>query len=78
MEPTRLTTALDRTVPRRQANPAQRLPVYDEAQRLLTEDEAPIISMFVTTKSMLVKPYVHGFHLNAMELLYLKKIKLVK
>ncbi len=56
----------------------KRKELYDEAQRLLVEEDVPIISFFVTAKNMLVKPYVKGFQLNAMEILYLKKIDLKK
>ncbi len=59
-------------------DPVRRKNIYDEAQRLLTEEDVAIISLFVTTKSMLVKPHVKGFKLNAMELLTLKKIDLEK
>ncbi|MCA9484402.1 MAG: peptide ABC transporter substrate-binding protein [Nitrospina sp.] len=61
-----------------EADPQKRQGLYDQAQRLLTEEDVPIISMFVTTKSMLVAPRVRGFHLNAMELMYLKKVELVE
>jgi oligopeptide transport system substrate-binding protein len=57
-------------------DPEKRRKLYDRAQRILTETDVPIISLFVTTKNMLVKPRVHGFKLNAMELLYLNRVKL--
>lgn len=57
-------------------DPARRQAIYDAAQRLLTETGVPIISLFITTQSLLVKPYLQGFQLNAMELLYLKRIRL--
>ena len=57
-------------------DPETRRRLYDRAQRLLTEIDAPIISLFIATTSMLVKPYVTGFRLNAMELLYLKRLDL--
>ena len=59
-------------------NPQDRKAVYDEAQVLLTEQEAPMIPLFVSAQNLLVKPYVQGLENNAMELLYLKRIKLHK
>ncbi len=59
-------------------DPIKRKKLYDAAQKLLTEEDVPIISFFVTTKNMLVKPHVKGFKLNSMELMYLKKIDLEK
>ncbi len=59
-------------------NPVRRRKIYDQAQTLLTETEAPIISLFITAQNQLVKPYVRGLKLNAMELLYLKYATLEK
>ncbi len=59
-------------------NPVQRRKIYDQAQTLLTETEAPIIPLFITAQNQLVKPYVRGLKLNAMELLYLKYATLEK
>jgi oligopeptide transport system substrate-binding protein len=59
-------------------NPQERQVVYDEAQTLLTEKEVPMIPLFVSAQNLLVKPYVKGFETNAMELLYLKRIRLEK
>jgi len=55
-------------------NPEQRQKIYDSAQRLLTEKDAVMIPLFVSAMNLLVKPYVKGFEMNAMELLYIKKI----
>ncbi len=57
-------------------NPQDRKAVYDEAQALLTEKEAPMIPLFVSAQNLLVKSYVQGMENNAMELLYLKRIEL--
>lgn len=51
--------------------------LYDEAQRLLLEKDAVIVPLFTAVKNVLVKPYVIGLELNSMELLYLKKVKLL-
>jgi oligopeptide transport system substrate-binding protein len=58
--------------------PEERQAVYDEAQILLTEQEVPMIPLFVSAQNLLVKPYVQGLENNAMELLYLKRIRLEK
>jgi ABC-type transport system substrate-binding protein len=50
--------------------------IYDEAQTLLTEKDSAIISLFVAAQNVLVKPYVQNIGLNAMEWLYLKRVRL--
>jgi len=55
-------------------DPARRQQLYDDAQRLLTEEETPIIPLFVASQNYLMKPYVRGLRLNAMELLMLKEV----
>ncbi|MDH5761935.1 MAG: peptide ABC transporter substrate-binding protein [Nitrospinota bacterium] len=59
-------------------NPETRLAIYNEAQVLLTEKDAAIISLFVAAQNVLVKPYVQNLELNAMEWLYLKRVRLAK
>ena len=59
-------------------NPQDRKTVYDEAQVLLTETEVPMIPLFVSAQNLLVKPYIRGLKTNAMELLYLKRIRIEK
>ncbi|NIQ03422.1 MAG: peptide ABC transporter substrate-binding protein [Nitrospinaceae bacterium] len=56
----------------------KRRAIYDEAQTLLTDTDAVIISLFVTAQNVLVKPYVRGLELNAMEWMYLKRVHLAK
>ncbi len=52
--------------------------LYNEAQTLLTETDSAIISLFVAAQNVLVKPYVHNLGLNAMEWLYLKRVRLAE
>ncbi|MEK9627493.1 MAG: peptide ABC transporter substrate-binding protein [Nitrospinota bacterium] len=59
-------------------NPKDRQKVYDEAQVLLTETDVPMVPLFVTAQNLLVKPHVRGLKTNAMELLYLKRIRIEK
>jgi oligopeptide transport system substrate-binding protein len=56
--------------------PEERQRVYDEAQRILTEIDTAIIPLFVSTQNLLIQPYVKGFEINPMELMYLKKVSL--
>jgi oligopeptide transport system substrate-binding protein len=57
-----------------ETEPEQRRKMYDEAQRILTEQDVPIMSLFIHMQNLLIKPYVKGLKLNAMELLYLKYV----
>lgn len=57
-------------------NPEKRQAIYDEAQILLTETDSAIISLFVAAQNVLVKPHVKNIGLNAMEWLYLKRVRL--
>jgi oligopeptide transport system substrate-binding protein len=57
-------------------DPKERQLVYDEAQRILTETDAAMIPLFVATQNLLIKPYVKGFEMNSMELMYLKKVRI--
>ena len=54
----------------------KRQALYDEAQVLLTETDSVIISLFIAAQNVLVKPYVQNLGLNAMEWLYLKRVRL--
>ncbi len=56
-------------------DPKKRQAIYDEAQRILTEDEAAIIPLFFSAQNLLIKPHVEGLEANAMELLYLKRAR---
>jgi hypothetical protein len=35
-----------------------------------------MIPLFIATQNLLIKPYVKGFDINAMELMYLKKVRI--
>ena len=56
-------------------NLLKRKTLYDRAQRILTENEAVIIPLFVTAKNLLVKPYVNGLELNALDQIFWKHIR---
>ena len=50
--------------------------LYDEAQRILTEEDVPIMPLFIAAQNMLIKPYIKGLEINAMDLLYLKNVSI--
>lgn len=56
----------------------KRQAMYDEAQSILTEWEVPIMPLFIVAQNLLIKPYVKGLEINAMDILYLKKGWIVK
>ncbi|MBI4042656.1 MAG: peptide ABC transporter substrate-binding protein [Deltaproteobacteria bacterium] len=55
-------------------DPDVRLSLYNEAQRVLTEEEVPILPIYVYTTQKLIKPYVKGFQLNPLDEYYLDTI----
>lgn len=55
---------------------AKRLALYNEAQRILVEEDVPIMPLFITAQNLLIKPYIKGMDINAMELLYLKRVSI--
>lgn len=55
-------------------DPGRRLSLYREAQQILTEQDVPIIPLFTHVNNVLVKPWVRGFDLNAMEILSLHNV----
>src|SRR5262249_9628075 len=59
-----------------ETDPDQRRKIYDQAQRILTEQDVPIMPLFIQQQNLRIKPYVRGLKLNAMELLYLKQARL--
>jgi ABC-type oligopeptide transport system substrate-binding subunit len=50
------------------------LALYREAQRILTEQDVPMVPLFTHSQNILVKPWVRGFDLNAMEILSLQGV----
>ncbi|HET8761290.1 MAG TPA: peptide ABC transporter substrate-binding protein [Nitrospiria bacterium] len=59
-----------------ESDPARRLVMYREAQRLLTEEDVPIIPLFTHVQNMLVKPWVRGLDVNAMEIMSLQGVSI--
>jgi oligopeptide transport system substrate-binding protein len=51
----------------REPDPARRQALYDEAQRILCEEDVPIVPLFVTAANFAVQARVHGFAPSAMD-----------
>jgi oligopeptide transport system substrate-binding protein len=56
----------------------KRIGMYDEAQRILLEEDIAIMPLFFAAQNLLIKPYVSRLRLDAMELLYLKNLRIEK
>ncbi len=57
-------------------DPGRRRRLYDEAQRILTEEDVPIMPLFFAAQNVLVREYVKGLSVNPMDLLYLKRVEI--
>jgi len=57
-------------------DPVARQAAYDEGQRILLDQDVAIMPLFVATQNWVIKPYVRGLRINALELLYLNRIRL--
>ena len=55
-------------------DPQKRQGLYDEAQRILTEEDVPIMPLFIAAQNILIKPYLKGLEINALDLLFLKTV----
>jgi len=55
-------------------DPHRRKRLYDRAQKILTEEDVPIMPLFQNAQNLLVKPYVKGFRPNAMDIIHLKDL----
>lgn len=58
----------------REIDPAKRKPLYDEAQRLLTETDVAIAPFFTSIQYSMIKPYVSGLEINQLSLIFLDKV----
>ena len=56
-------------------DPAKRFELYTQAQKLLVEDFAAIMPLYVIPKNYLVQPNVTGFELNELNLAILDNIR---
>jgi oligopeptide transport system substrate-binding protein len=58
----------------RESSPELRQRLYDEAQRILCERDAPIAPLFVQAINLAVAPRVRGFEPNPMDILFLDRV----
>ena len=54
---------------------ARRKTLYDQAQRILCETDAPIMPLYCRAQNYLVSPRVRGLTINAMDYLYLGHVR---
>lgn len=54
----------------------QRASLYNQADRLLCRDDAPIAPMFQSTQNIMIKPWVHGIAVNALDLQFFKSVSI--
>jgi oligopeptide transport system substrate-binding protein len=59
-----------------ETDPAVRKTHYDRAQRILTEEDVPMVPLFIQTQNLLVKPHLKNVHVNPMDVLYVRKIRI--
>ena len=57
-----------------EANKQKRKSDYDEAQKLLTEIDVPIMPLFVVSTNYLAKPYLKNLRQNPLGFIYWKKV----
>lgn len=58
----------------REFDPEKRLSLYRRAQQILTEEDVPIIPLFIESINYLIQPHVHGYRIDAMETHILKNV----
>ncbi|MCP4004751.1 MAG: peptide ABC transporter substrate-binding protein [bacterium] len=58
----------------RERDPSLRQKLYDEAQRILCEQDVPIVPFFVTSINSVVAERVKGFEINPMDLWFLEEV----
>ena len=56
-------------------DPAKRVALYDQAQRILCETDAAILPLYNYTQASLAKPWVKNYPWNAMDSLYLRAVR---
>ena len=58
----------------RETDVSRRQELYAAAQRILCEDDAPIVPLFVSSVNLVVGERLRGFEPNPMDLLYLDQV----
>lgn len=59
-------------------DPEKRIALYNKAQELLTQVDAPIAPMFISIQYSMIKPYVEGLKPNPLDLILFNKVTLVE
>ncbi len=59
----------------RELDPARRRKLYDKAQKILCETDVPIIPLFWTAESTLLRPHYMGLELNSLGRLELRHVR---
>jgi oligopeptide transport system substrate-binding protein len=60
----------------RETNPEKRLALYKKAQKLLVEDEVPVIPLFTDVNQLLVSQRIENYHNNVLDLYHFFKMEL--
>ena len=60
----------------RELNEQKRVRLYNEAQRLLCEEDVPIVPLFTTAESTVLNPRYSGLEYNSMGRLVLRDVRL--
>ena len=53
----------------------KRKEIYDKAQKILCEEDVPIIPLFTGSKNLLVKPHLSKAGFNPLDIFYFSKLK---
>jgi oligopeptide transport system substrate-binding protein len=57
-------------------NPKLRAALYAAADAYLCKVKVPIVPTFLSTQNIMVKPWVHGIELNALDLQFFKSVSI--
>lgn len=57
-----------------ETDPAKRKELYDKAQKILTENDVPIVPFYVSNQQNMIKPYVKGLVPNPLDLVLFKYV----
>jgi ABC-type oligopeptide transport system substrate-binding subunit len=55
-------------------DPEKRKPLYDQAQKILLEADAPIAPFYISNQQNMIKPYVKGLVPNPLDLIIYKGV----
>ena len=66
---------MEQQVGRREVDLAARRTILEEAERMMLADQ-PLAPIYYYVNKHLVKPYVHGWHRNVMNVIYSKNLSM--